>query len=287
MAPASRGTSRQLACTVCASASYFAYPHPEADIYRCGTCGHCFSDANSIREHEGYGEQYHADAHRNWMENPNLKLFGWLESEIRRAGDRCSVLDIGCGRAQFLQHLARRNPGFRLTGIELDPFPAPQGVRMLTGDFLQMEFGEQFDCVVSQAVIEHVADVGQFVDRAIELCRPGGRLMLMTLNEQSVLYSVARLLRRLGWHGPFDQLYSKHHLNHFSKNSLRRLLTDRGIRMERRYDHHIPLKAVDFPQQNPMIDGVRKLGVQACFGLGELTRRCYLQTVVGQKPGLA
>lgn len=273
-----------IACTVCTAPSRLAYHHPEADVYRCSDCGHCFSDVNSIREQEGYGETYHEDTHKNWMENPNLKLFAWLESQIRKSGSQASVLDIGCGRAQFLGYLAQRNPQFRLTGIELDKFSPPAGVTMLTGDFLTMNFDERFDYVVSQAVIEHVADVGAFVDRAIELTHPGGRLMVMTLNEQSVLYGVARMLRALGLRGPFNQLYSKHHLNHFSKVSLARLLTDRGLTIEQRYDHHIPLAAIDFPQQNRLADTVRKLGAQTCFAVGKLTRRCYLQTIVGQTP---
>jgi 2-polyprenyl-3-methyl-5-hydroxy-6-metoxy-1,4-benzoquinol methylase len=218
------------------------------------------------------------------MENPNLKLFGWLETQVRKCGSQASVLDIGCGRAQFLGYLAQRNPQLRLTGIELDQFPAPAGVTMLTGDFLTMNIEQRFDCVVSQAVIEHVADVGTFVDRAIQLTKPGGRIMVMTLNEQSVLYGVARLLRATGLPGPFDQLYSKHHLNHFTKVSLARLLTDRGVKIEQRYDHHIPLAAIDFPRQNPLADSVRKLGAQLCFALGELTQHCYLQSVVGQTP---
>ena len=269
-----------VSCAVCVARSRLAFRHPEADIYRCTDCGHCFSDVDSVRQQEAYGAVYHEDAHKNWMENPNLKLFAWLETQIRQMGKEVSVLDVGCGRAQFLGYLAQRNPGFRLTGVELDEFAAPAGVTMRTGDFLTLSFPEPFDCVVSQAVIEHVPDVHAFAARAIELTKPGGAIMVMTLNEQSVLYGVARLLRQLGLTGPFNQLYSKHHLNHFTKTSLERLFTDQGVKIERRYDHHIPIAAIDFPEKNWLADTVRKLGAQACFALGELTQRCYLQTIV-------
>lgn len=258
--------------------------HPEADLYRCRDCGHCFSDVDSIRAHETYGADYHESGHRNWADNPNWRLFRWIEHEISRSQEPISVLDVGCGRAQFLGYLASRHPTWQLTGIELDTFPAPPGVQLLTGDFMQLDIGQQFACVVSQAVIEHVADVRGFLRRTVELCRPGGRLIIMTLNQQSVLYGVARQLARFGLSGPFDQLYSKHHLNHFTRSSLERLFSKCGVQIESRYDHHIPLAAIDFPRQHAVADVVRKTGAAACFALGALTGRCYLQTLVGRVP---
>ena len=276
--------SGTLPCAVCTTPSRREMIHPEADLYRCPDCGHCFSDVDSVRDHETYGAEYHESGHRNWAENPNWQLFRWIEEDISRLPVPVSVLDVGCGRGQFLGYLARQHPGWQLTGIELDTFPAPPGVNLRTGDFIQLDFGQQFDCLVSQAVIEHVADVRAFLLRAVELCKPGGRLIIMTMNEQSVLYGVARQLARLGITAPFDQLYSKHHLNHFTRQSLERLFTECGVSITRRYDHHIPLAAIDFPRQNAVTDLIRKSGAATCFALGTLTGRCYLQTVVGRVP---
>jgi 2-polyprenyl-6-hydroxyphenyl methylase/3-demethylubiquinone-9 3-methyltransferase len=42
--------------------------------------------------------------------------------------------------------------------------------------------GAQFDVVVSMEVIEHVADVAGFIEALADLTRPGGALLLATLN---------------------------------------------------------------------------------------------------------
>jgi SAM-dependent methyltransferase len=261
----------------------FAYRHPEADLYRCRACDHCFADTSSISELIGYDSGYGDDDHRNWFENPNLRLFRFVDRVLSDNEIR-SVLDVGCGRAQLLEYLHERHPDWKLTGIEMTPFEPPSGTDLVFGDFSELDFDARFDAIVSLAVIEHTTDPHAFVEKAIACCRPGGLIVLMTLNERSTLYDTSRLLNRMGLSGPFDQLYSRHHLNHFNTRSFAALLRAHGLAIEARFDHHIPAAAIDFEPRGAVEDAVLRVGAMTCFAIGWLVRRCYLQTVVIRTP---
>src|SRR5690606_467683 len=114
-----------------------------------------------------------------------------------------SVLDVGCGRGAFLAYLHEQRPGLQLAGIEVAEFEPPPGIELIVADFESTDLGRRFDAVVSLAVIEHVTDPHKFMRRVLECCQPGGQVVLMTLNEQSILYDTSRVLRRAGITGPF------------------------------------------------------------------------------------
>ena len=266
------------ACPLCSGPTRRVYRHPEAQLRRCARCDHCFADTSKLAERVVYDLSYGDESHKNWFENPNTRLFNRIERTLVAQGCN-SVIDLACGRADFLRHLRRNHPDWRLLGVEQTPFPAPDGVEIVIGDVATVEVEERFDAVVSLAAIEHMEDPIAFLRLARARCRPGGWLVVMTLNERSVLYGAARLLRNVGLTGPFDQLYSKHHLHHFNKTSLREALRQVGLEIALRYDHHIPTSAIDFAKTHWLADAVRLNGARACFALGAVTRRCYLQTV--------
>ena len=108
----------------------------------------------------------------------------------------------------------------------------------------------------------------------------------MTLNESGVLYRFANFLRKLGFHHVFVRLYDAHHLNHFSKESLVRLLTRDGLfRVLNVVDHNAPLSAIDVPAKNFIFRVAMKIGVAALFFVGKITKKTYLQTIVIRKVG--
>jgi 2-polyprenyl-6-hydroxyphenyl methylase/3-demethylubiquinone-9 3-methyltransferase len=121
-----------------------------------------------------------------------------------------SVLDVGCGGGLMSEPLARL--GARVTGI--DPgeknvaiargHAEPQGLaidyRVATVEEL-VAAGEQYDAVVSLEVVEHVPDVGAFVKSCADLVRPGGMLILSTINRTLKSYALAIVAAEyvLGW----------------------------------------------------------------------------------------
>lgn len=265
-------------CPVCGGGADFAYPHSQAEIWRCRVCRHAFTRVDSLAEQEAYDQDYYLETHRNWFLNPNLRLFRWIAERMGRGG---AVLDVGCGKGDFLRWLRDNHPGHDLVGVDLSPNHPEAGITYLQGDAAGLDFGRRFDAVVSLAAIEHVPDIRAFAQMLGTLCRPGGRVFVMTLNESGLLYRLSRLALHLGVPLVFERLYSPHHLHHFSTASLTRLLSEAGMVIETVHHHNCPLKALDMPVKGALARLVLKAGVAAVFLAGSLFGSCYLQTVVG------
>jgi 2-polyprenyl-6-hydroxyphenyl methylase/3-demethylubiquinone-9 3-methyltransferase len=111
-----------------------------------------------------------------------------------------SILDIGCGGGLVCEPLARL--GAVVTGID----PAFENVeaarrhaeaqgldityRVARVEELAAE-GRTFDAVSCLEVVEHVPDVGQFLRACAGLIRPGGLMLLSTLNRTIKAYLLA------------------------------------------------------------------------------------------------
>jgi 2-polyprenyl-6-hydroxyphenyl methylase/3-demethylubiquinone-9 3-methyltransferase len=111
-----------------------------------------------------------------------------------------SVLDIGCGGGLVAEPLARL--GAHVTGID----PASETIavakahaqgaglkivyRAATAEDLAGE-GKTFDAVLLFEVVEHVPDVPAFLTRIASLVKPGGVMILSTLNRTLKAYALA------------------------------------------------------------------------------------------------
>lgn len=197
-----------------------------------------------------------------------------------------SVLDVGCGNGAFLKYMAEAGDGLELQGIDLSEIAKDKYIVFNHGDFLTFNFKDRFDAIVSLAVIEHLADVSAFVRRIHELLNADGLACVMTINEDGILYRLANLLRRMGVISPFVRLYDTHHLNHFSQESLIRLLTKDGLfKVSRIINHNTLLAAIDIPGKNPIVRWLMKAGVFAIFLAGRVTQKTYLQTIAVTRVG--
>ena len=268
-----------IACPVCGAQAVYAYKHPEARIFRCSNCTHAFSDPDSVHGLESYSADYYEQAHRNWFANPNFRLFEWIERQIPSQAQ--SVIDIGCGRGQFLDYLRAKRPEIRLVGVDLSQNQPRDNIEFHCGDVLDLELGT-FDAVVTLATIEHVPDVAGFGRQIHDRCNPGGFAFVMTLDDGSLLYRASRLAWRLGVPVGFDRLYSAHHLHHFTHKSLVTLLERSGLQARRTLHHSVPLKALDLPV-SPIARPLFLAGVKAVFTAGDLVGLSYLQTIMVQR----
>jgi len=95
-----------------------------------------------------------------------------------------------------------------------------------------------------------------------------------------LLYGLARNLKMAGFPIAFDRLYSAHHINHFTVKSLRRLVEQIGLEVERSCTHNAPIAAIDIPLTNSsMINGGLRAAMLGICALGNLTSSAYLQTI--------
>jgi hypothetical protein len=102
------------------------------------------------------------------------KRLRWLEAHF---SDCASVLDIG-GHPNYWKHCNWRPRHLTLLNLALSGQTLPSGVQEITGDGCALALPDRsFDLVMSNSVIEHVADHAKF---ASESLRVGKRLYCQT-----------------------------------------------------------------------------------------------------------
>jgi 2-polyprenyl-6-hydroxyphenyl methylase/3-demethylubiquinone-9 3-methyltransferase len=122
------------------------------------------------------------------------------DPKMLRALDGLSLVDIGCGGGVLSEPLARL--GASVTGLD----PAPTNIAVarahaeksgLTIDYREEAIetvvadGGRFDIVLAMEVVEHVADVEAFVAACCQAVKPGGLLVMATLNRTLKSYALA------------------------------------------------------------------------------------------------
>jgi O-antigen chain-terminating methyltransferase len=112
-----------------------------------------------------------------------------LETYVPIFDGQSDVLDIGCGRGEFLDLLRQR--GISARGIDLNPAMVEdarsRGLDATCADALTYLRGRpdaSLGGVFAAQVVEHLtpAYLGELLDAAAEKVRPGGRIVLETIN---------------------------------------------------------------------------------------------------------
>lgn len=163
-------------------------------VNRCRDCGGGYLSPRPSRE--AIAAYYPPEFYWSW-EGENA-LPDWSTIIERRRGQLTEkakwldgmppgrLLDIGAQKGEFLWYM--QQSGWQVEGIELDnQVPNPAGLPIRYGNFLEMELEEaQYDVVTLWAVLEHVYDPVAFVAKARKLLKPGGRLIVLVTNLNSI-----------------------------------------------------------------------------------------------------
>ncbi len=137
------------------------------------------------------------------------------------------LLDIGTQKGEFIYHMQQQ--GWDVQGVEFsDTPPNLFDMPIRYGDFLDMAFEEQYDCITMWAVLEHVYEPAAYVEKIARLLKPGGRFIFLVTNFNTLQGRV------------FEMDDYPRHLNLFTKRSAQSLLRSTGMQIVRRVtDQHI------------------------------------------------
>jgi|GEM_PF-1519415 len=183
-------------------------PCEETCLLECGECGLQFFHPPAGGDEEFYGE---LTSGTRYKYIPWKWEFGWVRRRIRPGG---SVLDVGCGRGDFLLGLS--GLAGRTVGVELNPSAAQEArARGMEVTSCRMEeFAARspgvFDAACAFHVVEHLPDPLSFVRMVLRCLRPGGQLFLSMPN---------RMRSARGPREPLD--CPPHHLTRWSPHQFR------------------------------------------------------------------
>jgi len=125
------------------------------------------------------------------------------DPRARRPFEGLSLLDIGCGGGLLSEPMCRL--GFEVTAVDASArnigtaraHAEPQGLaidyRCATAEQLEAEGAGPFDVVLNMEVIEHVADPGEYLRTCARLLKPGGLMIVATLNRTLRALALAKV----------------------------------------------------------------------------------------------
>ncbi len=207
--------------------THSGYGH-HAQIVECRHCGHVYANprwspgeliaAYAAVEDETYLHE------REGRELTFKKHLHALE-QISGAANGRSLLDIGAYIGVFVE--VAQAAGWNAWGVEPSGWAATEaqqrGLAVIQGTLdAPVLQGKQFDVLTLWDVIEHLDDPAAELEKAHHLLKPGGWLVVHTMDVDSL---TARLMRgRWPW-------FMDMHLHYFSKKTMADMLEKRGFQV--------------------------------------------------------
>lgn len=206
------GGARLRRCITCATVSAAEYADPQ-EVF---VDGYLSGDTN-------FGIDVTHPRFQAYLAGVNARRCAMLESI---AGRRGALLDVGCGRGDFLA--VARERGWRVQGVEPVADAArhardARGLDVRTAVLQDAGLPEHaFDVVSAQHVLEHMPVAPDFLRMLTRWIRPGGHLLIEVPNFASTL----RVRSGARW----VHLRPLEHLVHFTPKTLEMTLERAGLR---------------------------------------------------------
>lgn len=204
------------------AADALAFPRRDLELTYCQSCGFAFNhifDEGEMRYSVDFEESQHFSGTFN----------DFAKNLAREVAQRCSiankhVLEIGCGKGEFLSELCRVggasgtgiDPGYR---NDMGRTPAGQDV-----DFIVDEFGPKYsyleaDVILCRHTLEHIAPVAKFIQSIRE--------MIGTRRDTCLVFETPDF-KRVMEEGAFWDIYYEH-CSYFSAGTHARLFRQEGF----------------------------------------------------------
>lgn len=251
-------------------------------VTKCFSCDHAVSKIRISKKYyeDTYSNDYFDEKHKNWMNNPNVKLFKKIYEFIISKKKTGSIIDLGCGNGSLCKFLIQKNNKFDLTGVDLNKNKKFKKIKFINKEIFTYKTNKKFKYIISLAVIEHVPSIKKYFNYLKKIARKDSYFIILTINTNSLLFMSANLLFHLGIKKPFERLYDPHHINHFSKKSLEKSINKNKFKIIKRINTPISMKQIDYPYNNLLTKYFLYISLYILLKLEKITNRSWLQTVI-------
>ncbi len=187
-----------------------------------------------INEIQTINETQRAQALQNLRTHNFATLLSWLGQQCanqRPAGQRPTLLEVGCAHGWFLQQ-AQAN--YAAQGIEADHAMAQQtrakGMAVRSGLFPHiLKADERFDLIVFNDVLEHIPHVSSVLQHCHQHLNPGGYVVINAPDSEGIFYRLSKWLTYLGLDASFKRMWQwglpSPHLYYFNTATLKKIAT--------------------------------------------------------------
>lgn len=225
-------TASGVPCMACGGGNLMVpFPRRLPWVSRCGGCGLAFANPQPTDEElaEIYDASYfetfgfttdNSAAYRAMKQASAARLLSHVERYVHPG----RLLDVGSALGDLRFVAVGR--GWTSCGIEPNPFAVEAADELLSestfgGTFEEFDFPRcSFDLIACTDVLEHLRRPDESLRRMFDLLRPGGCLMLTTINVDGWQ---SRLFRSRWVH------YHRDHLWYFNQGALCRLAAEAGF----------------------------------------------------------
>lgn len=209
-------------CPLCDTSNSFPFLEKKnLNLVQCKNCSMTFANPVSAEISSG---SFYNEIHAPFYLSPDKLQSDYasvrFERELRLFRRFCktgNVLDVGCSTGAFLFQLQNRFPrNYETLGTDVSQ-PALEyakscGVKIVNESFLDSDFGDKlFEAITFWAVMEHLINPKQFLEKAASLLKSGGHCFILVPNMKSLA------VRTLG--GKYRYIVPEH-VNYFSQRTL-------------------------------------------------------------------
>lgn len=205
-------------------------PQPFKTV-QCSQCGMIYVKIRlNQKGRDEYYSSYYSSVHQSQedMNKQRDEMYAIEVKFIKNFITKGRILDVGCTGGNFLAYFGGNE--WDRWGIEYGREAAKVAQRKMDARILHGELPEldlpigTFDLVIFRGVIEHVHDPKRYLEKAIKLLAPNGKIFIgSTPNRDSLCADLFR--NKWGHHIPAAHIY------HFSPNDFKQFFQERALRL--------------------------------------------------------
>lgn len=246
----------------------------ETNVVKCSECAMIYTHPTLMPVTNPYDKESAEEYFQLHDEQQKIRhgesLAAFAESVVGGPG---RMLELGCGRGELLR--GAMNRGWTARGVEMTEDYA----RVARSHGVEIEctpietcksLDETYDVVMLAAILEHLYDPMETLNRIKEAVRPGGLLFIDVPNEASLSMRIGNLYMRArgrDWAINLSPTFPPFHVVGFSPASLRRALSEVGFEI---YRLEVPKWRNDLPSGTTVGRKLERFGLSAIQSLGGL-----------------